>query len=409
MVGVKCIIKKELTRVFTDKKLIFSLFIMPAILMIVMYGIMGKLLTNMITDIDTHVPSIVVQNAPDELDEIIKATEFSGDIIYIGQEESLSEEKASVLAGDIDLIIVFEENFMEFINKYKSAGDFIPEIKTYYNPAEDYSEMARSKFMSIVLSSYEQSILAKRLGNMEILQVFKVDVDPETSIIVDEKKADGKFLSMMVPFLVNILLFSGAMGLGVDAITGEKERGTLSSMLLAPIKRSEIVFGKLLSLAILSIISAAVYVISIITAVPLLAKGLSETGEVPIIAMHFTVIDVVQLFVILMFVVYLYVAMIAFVSVIAKTVKEANTYVMPAYIIVMIGSIMTMYSTGADKALKYYAIPVYNSSICMQNIMMGELTLPKFLLTIGSTFVISGILTMLITKAFNSEKVMFNA
>ena len=117
-----------------------------------------------------------------------------------------NEEKASVLTGEIDLIIVFEENFTEFVNEYESAGDFIPEIKTYYNPAEDYSEMARSKFMEIVLSSYEQSILAKRLGNIEVLQVFKVDIDPETSIIVDEKKADGKMLSMMVPFLVNILL-----------------------------------------------------------------------------------------------------------------------------------------------------------------------------------------------------------
>lgn len=409
MIGVKNIIKKELMRVFTDKKLIFSLFIMPAILMVVMYGIMGKLLTNLITDIDTHVPSIVIQNAPDDLDDIIKATEFPGDIVYIDLGESLTEEKASVLTGEIDLIIVFEENFTEFVNEYESAGDFIPEIKTYYNPAEDYSEMARSKFMEIVLSSYEQSILAKRLGNIEVLQVFKVDIDPETSIIVDEKKADGKMLSMMVPFLVNILLFSGAMGLGVDAITGEKERGTLSSMLLAPIKRSEIVFGKLLSLAILSIVSAAVYVISIITALPLLTKGLDGMGETPIMTMHFTIIDVIQLFGILMFVVYLYVAMIAMVSVIAKTVKEANTYVMPVYIVVMLGSIMTMYSTGADKALKYYAIPIYNSSICMQNILMGELTLPKFLLTIGTTFIASAILTIFITKAFNSEKIMFNA
>ncbi|HBY72108.1 MAG TPA: ABC transporter permease, partial [Lachnospiraceae bacterium] len=191
------------------------------------------------------------------------------------------------------------------------------------------------------------------------------------------------------------------------AITGEKERGTLSSMLVAPIKRSEIVFGKLLSLAILSSISAAVYTISIVVAMPLLMNGATD-GALDQINLAFTPLEILQLLIIMILVVYLYVALVAMVAVVAKTSKEASTYVMPIYIVVMLGSIMTYMGSGQSK-LEYFLIPIYNSAVCMQNVLMGELTFAQFGLTIGTTALVAALVTGLITKAFNSEKIMFNA
>jgi sodium transport system permease protein len=242
---------------------------------------------------------------------------------------------------------------------------------------------------------------------MEQLQVFYIDKQPETSIIVDEQKQDGRILGMMVPFLLNIMLFAGAMGLGVDAITGEKERGTLSSMLVSPIKRGEIVFGKLISLAILSSISAAVYVVSIVVAMPILMNG-ATGGALGSVSLQFSPLEIIMLLVILIVVVYLYVSIVALIAVLAKTSKEANTYVMPAYILVMLGSIMTYAGTG-DAKLANFFIPIYNSAVSIQNLLMGELTLAQFGATILTIGVLAAIITSLITRAFNSEKIMFNA
>lgn len=406
MNGTQNIVKKELTRVFTDKKMIFSLFILPAIMIIGMYSLMGTIVTNMMKDIEEHIPTVYIQNAPEEFEDVIKQAQFDANMNYIGSEEDIGEIKNGILEGTIDLLVVFEEGFRDTISNYQNVGDHIPEVKTYYNPAEDYSEAARSNFVENVLNSYQQSILSERLGNMEQLQVFYIDKDPSTSIIVDEKKADGKILSMLLPFLINIMLFSGAMSLGVDAITGEKERGTLSSMLVAPIKRSEIVFGKLVSLAILSSISAAVYAISIVVAMPLLMGGFA--GEQMNINLSFSPVEILQLFAIMIVLVYLYVALVALVAVIAKTSKEAGTYVMPVYIVVMLGSVMTYMGSGQSN-LKYFLIPIYNSAICLQNLLMGELTLVQFGVTIGTTALVAALVTGLITKAFNSEKIMFNA
>ncbi|HHX13125.1 MAG TPA: ABC transporter permease [Clostridiales bacterium] len=407
MNGTKNIVKKELFRVFSDKKMIFSLFILPAVMIIGMYSLMGSLFENMMTDIESHIPRTVIQNAPEGLDEAIATSRFNADITYIDSTADLTSSKDDILNGNTELIIIFEDGFIEKINSYKNAGDPIPEVKTFYNPAEDYSSIARSNFVEQVLGVYQQSILASRIGNMEQLQVFHINRDPNSSVIVNEKKADGKMLSTMLPFLINIMLFAGAMGLGVDAITGEKERGTLSSMLVAPIKRSEIVFGKLISLAILSSISAAVYAFSIVVALPLMMGGIAgdEMGDMKI---SFTLIEMMQLLVIMLVLVYLYVALVALVAVIAKTSKEANTYVMPVYIMVMLGSLMTFMGSGQTK-LEYFLIPIYNSAICIQNLLIGELTALQFGLTVATTALLASIVTALITKAFNNEKIMFNA
>lgn len=405
MRGVKDIVKKELTRVFTDRKLVINLFILPGVLIMVMYSIMGNLISKMEKDIQTHVPTIYIQNAPEDFSRVIDAVGFEGKITYLKADESTDGIKDGILKGDIDLLVVFDEGFRETINNYKQAGDPIPEVRTFYNPAEDYSNAAKGNFTADVLYAYQQVLLAERLGNIEQLQVFYIDRDPEAGVIVDKNKAGGKFLAMLLPFLINIMLFQGAMGLGLDSITGEKERGTLASMLLSPIKRSEIVFGKLVSLGILTSISSVIYTVSVVIGIQRLAGGTAEAMA----GVKFTPVQILQLFVMIIVLVYLYVAMVAIVAVYARNQKEAGTYVTPMYILVMLGSILTMFSSGSEKALKYYAIPIYNGSIAIQNLLVGELTMVEFGVTVGSLAVVALLITTLITKAFNSERIMFNA
>lgn len=411
MNAIKNIISKELTRVFTDKKLIFSLFIMPGLIIMVMYSLMGKMANNLQNDIEKHIPTVYLQNSPENFNQVITASGYNANIKELKSTDQTDSIKNDIKNGKTDLLVVFDPSFSDIIKTYKNPGDAIPEVKTFYNSSEDYSNSARNSFVSTVLNTYQQSLLKQRIGNMEQLQVFYIDKNPKNSDIVDAKKADTKMISMLLPLLINIMLFSGAMGLGVDAITGEKERGTLSSMLLSPIKRSKIVFGKLISLGILSTISAIIYAIFTVIGVQQLSGGFGGTsgGMGNLGKISFTPLEIVQFLIMLIFIVYLYVALIALVAVHARTAKEASTYAMPLMIVVMLGSVMTMFSGGTEKGIELFAIPIYNTSVSMQNVLTGELTMAQFGLTVGTTAVLAAVITMLITKAFNSEKVMFNA
>ncbi|MFW5671147.1 MAG: ABC transporter permease, partial [Acetivibrio ethanolgignens] len=256
-----------------------------------------------------------------------------------------------------------------------------------------------------VAEPYRQALLAERIGDLNSLAIFVIDKDPASSVIMDESKASGKMMGMLLPYLIVILLFTGPMSLGIDAITGEKERGTLASMLVSPVKRSQIVLGKLLSLSILSCLSAIVYAGSIAFSLPKLYKGMEESG----MTMKVTPLQILMLLVIMLALVYLYVSVVGAICVFAKNAKEAGTYVSPAYIVVLVAGVLTMFAGNKETALGMFAIPVYGSATAIQKLLVNELTMAQFGLAVGGSLLAAVIFTAIITKAFNSEKVMLNA
>ena len=404
----KIIMKKELTRVFGDKKLVFSLFLLPALLVIGIYFLMGQMMDSMSQDIEQHIAKVYVVNAPDTVKWLVEETQYvqTADITWfdtleIEQSKRIEEE---ILNGTTELMVCFEDGFEEKVATYQQQGDIIPHITVYYNTTGNYSAPAKSNFEMLVLQPYETMLLAERLGNLELLTVYQ----EETVVIVDEDKAGGEFLAMMLPYLITMLLFAGAMSLCVDAITGEKERGTMASMLLTPMKRSELVVGKLVALSILSSISAIVYAVAMIVAMPMMMSSI--TGEADMeISVSFSFSQMIQLVIIMVTLVYLYVAIVSVVSVIAKNTKEASTYVSPLYMLVLVLGMVTMFQGGQEKADILFAVPVYGSALAIQSLMTNELSWLQFGFTVAGTVLVAVIITFFITRAFHSEKIMFNA
>lgn len=401
---IRIVMNKELARVFGDKKMIFSLFIMPAIIMVAMYSFMGSAASKMMEDIEEHIPVVYIQNAPEGFADFAEQTAFKADVQYLEETKAREDIRDEIFDGTADLYVVFEEDFLAKVASYETTGA-IPEIKTYYNPSEDYSSEARSRFLSMMAEPYRQALLAERIGDLNSLTVFVVDREPESSVIMDESKAGGKMMGMLLPYLIVILLFTGPMSLGIDAITGEKERGTLASMLVSPVKRSQIVLGKLLALSVLSCLSAIVYAGSIAFAIPKLYSGIESAG----MSVKVTPLQILELLAIMLTLVYLYVSIVAAIAAFASTSKEAGTYVSPAYIVVLVAGVLTMFSGNKEIPLGMFSIPVYGSAAAIQKLLVNELTFGQFGLSVLGNVVAAALFTVIITKAFNSEKVMLNA
>ncbi|MEF9840303.1 MAG: ABC transporter permease subunit, partial [Lachnospiraceae bacterium] len=186
-------------------------------------------------------------------------------------------------------------------------------------------------------------------------------------------------------------------------IAGEKERGTMSSLLVSPIKRSSIVLGKVCSLMAISGISSLIYIAAMGIFMPLTMK--SMTGGGAKLQLSLSVTQIVMFGVLLLLLAFLYSTIIVLVSVFAKTVKEASSYIMPVYMAVLVVGMMTMFSTG-KMPIYTYLIPIYNSSMAFKGILSREITMGQYGMTIGITLVLGIILTGVIVKAFESEKVM---
>lgn len=409
MRSLRVVMKKELDRVFKDRKLVFSLFILPAVMMVMIYGLMGMMVSNMMSDIEEHVPVIAAVNLPDDFRKLADSAEYPIDW-HPAAESETDALKEELRGGDLDLILVFPENFSDRVANYKT-GDQVPQIRTFYNPADDYSSTARDVIVEGLFPVYEQQLLSARFDDMNALTPFVVDSpesqESESSVITNEGQAQGQMLGMLFPYLVVMLLFTGPMSLGVDAIAGEKERGTLASMLITPAPRRDIVLGKLFSLEVLSFLSALVYALSMIVAIPLLGGG--GAGESVAVVSSLKPVGILQTFAVMLALVFLYVAIVGALSIRAKSVKEASSYISVIYIVIVIAGVMTMFSGNTEPPLWRYAVPVYGSALSLQKIITGELALPAFLLSILSTLVFGLLLTWIITRAIDDERVVLNA
>ena len=383
---IRLICKKELSRVLTDRKMLFSVFLLPAIIMVVVMNVMTSFSKNLENDVKSHAPIVYLQNAPEGVEQYLKAYNEKMDLRTVDDEQKVTEE---IRDGSADLWIAFPQDFLEQIEVYKT-GDEIPQIKVYYNPSEEYSQAAYEGVAGGCLEVYRQALLSERVGDMQSLTVFTVNSDNPDMVIQDEQKAGGKALGMMLPYFVTILLFAGAMGLGTDMVAGEKERGTMASMLVAPIKRSSIVLGKVFALMIISGISSVVYVAVMVGFLPQMMGAYGSE-----LMMAFLLIAIA----------FLYSGIIVLISVFAKDTKEASSYIMPVYMLILVLGIATMFTTHNIENW-YYAVPVFNTALALQGILTGDVSVMQYAVTLAETLILGVILITVIAKAFESEKVM---
>lgn len=395
---MKTIYKKELARIFKDKKMIFSVFLLPVLIMVGIMALVGNLATRQVEDIENHRSIVHMINEPDSFSAFLEAADLNMEVNTIKTDGERENVMDLLRNGDADLLIEFPENFDSMIQEYQT-GDEVPQIKTYYNPSEDYSSSAYELISNQTLEAYRQTLLSQRVADMNGLQIFTVNSDNKDMIVQDDHKASGKALGMMLPYFITILLFAGAMGIGTDMIAGEKERGTMASLLVTPVKRKSIVLGKVFALMTISGVSSVIYIVVMGATFPKILGG--DSG----LDIEITPEQIAMIGVLLVAISFLYSAIVILISVFARDLKEASTYITPAYMVVLVIGMMTMFTTS-EAGMKDYLIPFYNTALALKGILTSEVTMAQYGVTLVMTLVLGGILTAVIAKAFESEKVM---
>lgn len=401
------VFRKEFYRVISDRRLLFTAILLPGLAIFVMYSFMGSAISGEISDVAEHEMVIYVDNIPLSIKNMMLEDSLQTDIenkrtvvFTENPTESFDEISEKILNGEIDLYLQFPENIEDTLQNYEDPNYVIPNINTYYNPGENYSESAYY-YASNYMSLFSNSINVERHGDS--LYVFTTDVDNDSHHIYNEDKATGKGFAMMLPMLIIMFLFSGAMSIGPDSIAGEKERGTIATLLVTPIKRSELAVGKVLSLSVISLMSATSSFIGIMASLP---KLLQMQGELS--ADIYGITEFAQIFAVLLATVLVIVGLISMISAFAKTIKEASMLIMPLYFVSIIVGVSTMFSGEAVSSFYAYLIPIYGSVNMLIGILTFEVVPLNFMLLLISSVVYVAILIFIINKLFSSEKVMFS-
>ena len=388
--GILAIMKKELARFFGDRRMAFSTILLPGLMIFLLYTIMGNAIGNMTSVDEDFKPLAAVVSMPDSLKETLESV-FTVNSI---ESSALEQSKEEIEQKDSQICIVFPEDFDAQVNGYDIAsGESAPNIQIYYNSSDTESQVAYTSVIE-VLDQYEAALTNK----------FDINQGGERYDLATEKDTAGTIFSSMLPMLLLIFLYSGCIAVAPESIAGEKERGTIATMLITPIKRSDIAIGKICALALIALLSGISSAVGTILSLPKLMGGAVDglTGDV------YGVTDYLMLGVVVIATVLLLITLISIISAFAKSVKEAQTAVVPLMIVVMLVGITAMFGTGAKTEFYYYLIPIYNSVQCMVGIFSFEFQAVNILIAIVSNLVYTLIGVWVLAKMFNSEKIVYS-
>lgn len=386
---VGAVFKKELKRFFSDKKMAIVTIFLPGLMIFLMYNFMGGAIANLMDDEESY--TICTVNLPDEFKAGFNEIGFTAvEIRELDIDEAAVKEGIADGTG-YDALAVFPENFMEQVSAYDSTlGGQAPQVAVYYNSTHN-SSAAAFAMMEGSLNAFEQTLINK----------FDINNGAEQYDLADEKDIAGSFFAMLMPMLLMMFLYSGCMAAAVESIAGEKERGTIATLLVTPAKRGSIAMGKILALSVIALLSGTSSTIGTVTSLPkLMGDAAAIDGS------FYTVSDYAVLAVVIMSTVLVLVTLIAIVSAFAKSVKESQSYVLPIMVIVMIIGISGMFGDVANNTA-FYLIPLYNSVQCMSGIFSFNVDYVKIAVTAFSNLVYAGLGVFALTKIFNSEKIMF--
>lgn len=376
MKGILTIFKKELARFFGDKRMIITI-LMPGLLVYVIYSFMGGMMMDSMGPTETLVPVVAVNTIPASLEPAL--SQFS--LLQIADAE---EAEALLAEGTAHGAILFPGNFDAAVEAYEIGTDPAPQVELFFDASSSDSHIAYTSILAI-LEGYESSLVNK-------FDVAEIDTAKEEAVTT-------QVFAMMLPMLLMMFLHSGCMAVAPESIAGEKERGTIATLLITPVGRGHIALGKIMALSLIAILSATSSALGTILSLPKL-MGTELGGNI------YGIGDYLLLAGVLLSTVLLLVTLISLISAFAKSVKEATTMALPLMVVVMFIGVMAMSGPSEGTGLAQFLIPLYNSVQAMTRILTFGNTAVPTAITAASNLVYAGLGVWALTALFRSERIL---
>ncbi|RDY26938.1 CPBP family intramembrane metalloprotease [Romboutsia weinsteinii] len=392
---VKYILKKELLDILRDKKTIFMMIILPLIL----YPV---LLIGM-----TQVMSMSMNSMNQQELTVGISKELDGDLSKVVDE--LNNEN-SHNDGELNFVSVedYEKSLEESrIDAYLSVDDN-KNYKIYINSSQNNSNTALSKIEK-ALDKYKELKVEEKLSE-EGLDV-KSTLEPISYESVDLAKNEelaGSFLGQLLPFILVMGVLLGAIYPAIDVMAGEKERGTLETLFTLPISNLELVMGKYLAVSFSAIVTAVLNVFSILLTMVFLVTSSGLSGELGIDSFKFKslVLPIIITIVCIGLFAMVVSAVVMCVCSLAKNFKDAQNYITPVMLLVMIPSYVSMIPT-IELDTFTATIPVVNISLLIKSVLSFKSDLSLIALVLVSNLAFVFLSVLLLSKMFNSEDILF--
>ena len=394
------LINKELKHLFRDTKTIVQTVVVPTFITPVLIGAIFWYISSIAQEetVKTYDIAYSGDKSNQIYDEIEETDRFT--IVPI---DSLDNLKLSVQDDSSDIGIYIDDEF----NLEQSINSTV-KVMVFYKDLDTFSQ-AKDILMNII-NDYEKDIISARLVDLEIDENILDPIDLEEEDLTTDKEFAGTFIGALIAFLFIAYILQGSMYPAIEMGAGEKERGTMETLISTNISSVEIIIGKMFSITLSAVITAIFSTLGFI--LPLIIVFLYFGDSIPdtffnIVSAIVNPLAILGIFSMLVPLSIFMGALMLAVSVYSKNPKEAGLLLGNLMIFFFAPAYLPLINPGLEIDLVGSLIPCFSLALHTNALISDNLDPFLFSVTIFSTIVYSLISIYVTYIMFDDEKVIF--
>jgi sodium transport system permease protein len=398
--NIGIVYRKELTEALRDRRTLISTILVPLLLFPVLSVGFGAVAVFMVGKAKEEVPKVMILGGEDS-PGIIEGLKKLDKITIV---PPTANWKDQVVNKEIRAAVEIPNGFESDITHEKSDT-----VSIYNYEGEMKSEFATEK-INKYLNDYRDSMVKQGLTARNIPETVLKPFEVKQQNVAPPEKVSGAAFGGIVGYMVILLCMTGAMYPAIDLTAGEKERGTMETILSSPISRMHLVLGKFLLILTAALGTAAISVLSMGVSFAVLGHytGKPGGGGASGLILHLGPKPIMSIFLMALPIAVLFSATLMTIALFAKTYKEAQSYLTPMTFVVVIPAVAAMLP-GAELTPKLALIPILNTSLVCKEIISGTYHWNLIAIIFGSTCLYAAAALFLAIKMFQRESVLFRS
>ncbi len=398
---IAIVYRKELTEALRDRRTIITMVVVPLLLFPLLSVGFGSLVSVLLKKAQDERPKVMLRGGEDSPAVVAGLRKLDTITTVPFEPDWQTQIIDKKIPAAIDIPAGFQKSVAEQKQQTVMIYDYDGDVK---------SEIAKSKIEKY-FGDYRDSVVKERLAAKDLGESVLKPFEVKTKNVAPPEKSGGAlFFGGFIAYIVVFLCFNGGMHPAMDLTAGEKERGTMETILSSPISRMHLVLGKFLLVFTTALTTAALSVLSMgisfaiantLRATPIQA---GENG----MTFHIGFGAALSVFIMALPLAVLFSSVLITIATFAKSYKEAQSYITPLIFIVVLPAIAAMIPT-IELDPKLALIPVLNVSLLCKELVIGTYHWNYIALIFASTCVYAAVALFLAVKMFQRESVLFRS
>lgn len=395
---------KELRDLLRDRRTLISMIVVPTLIMPGIMGVVGFVSIKVVNQARTTTPTVMLVGG----DDSPKVREALGANPKIKIVPTADDWKQQISDKKVRAALEIPAGFDATIARGEPAM-----VKIYNYDGEIRSGFAAGELRRF-FNEYRDRVITTRLTDNGLPATLVKPFEVKTENVAPPEKVGGSVVGGIIPYFFLLLSFTGAMYPAMDLTAGEKERGTMETILCSPVARIDLVLGKFFMVLTASLSTVCFSLLSmggtLVIGGTILASGGGGGARPPAFGPLPTIdpLGLIGVVAMVLPMAVLFAAALLAISLFAKSFKEAQSYVSPLIIVIILPAVIGMLP-GVELNARLALVPVLNVSLVSKELVSGVWPWHYLALIFGSTCVYAGIALWLAVRMFSREDVIFRA